>query len=148
MILPEVISQEQLIKQGYLFFERIETGFAECDFHMLTGSTQEVRRAVLQCIEESTWDHSCVDFYFSALTKEEKDLVGQALLPEQVEYLRNMQIQPGQIYFQLTPRLFDITFYLSITEILFSTYYFRRPTCTVWGNYGKKFPAFYSKKEK
>lgn len=32
---------------------------------------------------------------------------------------------------------------LSARELLFSTFYFTRPRCTVWGNYGLKYPVFY-----
>jgi hypothetical protein len=47
------------------------------------------------------------------------------------------------IYFKLTKESIPFITRLSTREILFSTIYFTKYPCTIWGNYNKSFPIFY-----
>ncbi len=86
------------------------------------------------------------DFYFGRLTGQEKEAVLSHLSDSSREYILALDAGPDDLYYQLDgpddPGL-AILADLSARELLFSTFYFTRPRCTVWGNYDLKYPVFY-----
>lgn len=136
------ITLESLKKMGAIWVERIEKGFAEHESLILEADEMELKQYLQERIRENGWEGSLVDFYYGRLKEEEQRIVREALTEAQVRYIEE-EVRGGEtIYFPLTEELFEITFHLSVNEILFSTFYFVKIPCTVWSNYGKKFVVF------
>lgn len=148
MTLPRVLTQENLKEEGCIFFEHIQEGFDRYAYELLTGTGELLRIKLLEMIWRNGWENSFVDFYYGKLNEKEQRIVRRVLNREQKDYLRAMKIGADDLYFNLTPELFGITFQLSVTETLFSTFYFSKYPCCVWANFEGKYPVFYRKGEK
>jgi len=136
------ISLEELKEKNCLYIESIDKGFNNLKHHFIEGNDNELEEFLLQKIDENGMGNTYVDFYYSRLNSEERNLVNSALSQDNIDYINKYMLEEDGIYFQMTPELFDITFKLSITEMLFSTFYFSKFPCTVWSNYNKKFIVF------
>ena len=148
MTLPQAISLDELKEEGCIYFAHIQEGFDRYAYKMLTGTGEYLRTKLLELIWRNGWENSFVDFYYGRLSEKERRIVRKVLKQEQRDYLLAMDIKEEELYFNLTPELFSITFQLSVTETLFSTFYFSKYPCCVWANFEGKYPVFYKKEEK
>jgi hypothetical protein len=126
------ISLEELKEKNCLYIESIDKGFNNLKHHLIEGNDNELEEFLLQKIDENGMGNN----------SEERNIVNSALSQDNIDYINKYMLEEDGIYFQMTPELFDITFKLSITEMLFSTFYFSKFPCTVWSNYNKKFIVF------
>lgn len=133
---------ETLLEKGAIWFERIEEGFNLYPYYLMEGSEDELYKKLKVLVEKNGYENSYVDFYYGRLTEDAKELVRNALTKEEVAYLDSLDLNHDTIYFPLNETLLEITAKLSVQEVLFSTYYFCKYPCTVWGNYNRKFPVF------
>ncbi|WP_024621858.1 hypothetical protein [Metaclostridioides mangenotii] len=136
------ISLEELKEKNCLYIERIDKGFNNLKHHFIEGNDNELKEYLLQKIDENGIENTYVDFYYSRLNFEERNRVYSDLSQDNKDFINKYMLEEDGIYFQMTPELFEITFKLSITEMLFSTFYFSKFPCTVWSNYNKKFIVF------
>ena len=141
-----VLTLEELKHKGCIYINRIEEGFGDYDFTILEGSPEELREYVESLIEENGWENAYADFYYGTLSAGEKEAVKAVLSKEQKDWIEAMDTLEKGIYFPLERELFEIIFFLSVTETLFSTFYFSKYPCTVWSSYDHKFVVFTKRK--
>lgn len=139
---PVPLTRDELINKGCICIENIEEGLREYDWEYLEGSRDDLHQYLWHKILENGMENSYLDFYYGSLKQEEKNRIQAVLKPEEKEYLEKLCLKEDQIYFSMTEELFELTFGLSETEALFSSFYFRNDPCTVWSNYGHKFVVF------
>ena len=140
------MTRKEMEEKGLLMVPDLNYGFNHYPYEIVRQSPAGFRRFLLDKIEANGWENSWVDFYYGELSPEEQDNVAALLETEQKEYIAGMEFYKGEVYFPLTPELFEITFLLSVREGLFSTFYFGKDPCTVWSNYSGQFVVFYRKK--
>lgn len=134
------------IDKELLIINRIEDGFADCEYFFLEGKDLDYRVFMLEVFALNGENNSYADFYYGRLNLEQKESLKQSLSKEELRFLDRIQYGDG-IYFPLTEDLMLFLLNITIKEILFSTFYFTKYPCTIWGNYNKKFPMFFLDKE-
>lgn len=139
----EKITLGQLINKGAIYFTRIEEGFADYSYQIIEGSEAELKKCLMDLIHENGRENSWVDFYYGRLKSEEKERILTSLTDDEKQLLEAANPSENDLYFALTEELFEITFRLSVTEMLFSTFYFTKTPCTVWSSFENKFVLFY-----
>lgn len=132
-----------MIQKGAIWFERIEEGLDSYPYYFIEGTEEELLKEIKDLVIKNGYDNSFVDFYYGKLSLEEKEIVQKVLTKDEIDYIYTLNFE-DTIYFPLDDKLLTITVKLSAREILFSTFYFCKTPCTVWGNYNKKFPVFYA----
>ena len=143
----EKITLGQLINKGAIYFARIEEGFADYSYQIIEGSEAELKAYLTDLIHENGWENSWVDFYYGRLKEDEKERVSAFLTDEEKQFLESVNLGKEDLYFALTEELFEVTFRLSVTEMLFSTFYFTKEPCTVWSSFEKKILRFSQHKQ-
>ena len=138
----------ELREKGALLPTGVQEGFELFESHILEGGEVNLRRFLETQIEENGWEESWVDFYYGKLTIEEKAKAESVLTAGQKAWLREQNIGPEDLYFGLDRDLFEITVRLSVTEMLFSTFYFTKKPCTVWCSMEGKAVVFTNKVDK
>ena len=132
-----------MLEKGAIWFERIEEGLDNYSYFYLEGTEEELLQEIKDLVIKNDYENSFVDFYYGRLSLDEKEIVQKALTKDEIDYIYTLNLEDN-IYFPLDEKLLTITVKLSAREILFSTFYFCKTPCTVWGNYNKKFPVFYT----
>ena len=132
-----------MLEKGAIWFERIEEGLDNYSYYYLEGTEEELLQEIKDLVIKNDYENSFVDFYYGRLSLDEKEIVQKALTKDEIDYIYTLNLEDN-IYFPLDEKLLTITVKLSAREILFSTFYFCKTPCTVWGNYNKKFPVFYT----
>lgn len=131
------------IKERILYIKDINNGFSTYPYEIVEGNKEYLYKIIERFIEINGYENTYVDFYYSKLTKESKEIINNNLVSEEKRYLVNMNIKEDEIYFNLNKELFNILFKLTTNEILFSTFYFTKYKCSIWGNYNLRFPIFF-----
>ncbi|MBS5786550.1 MAG: hypothetical protein KIC98_01465 [Clostridioides difficile] len=140
---PVSLDLQELKDRQCLYIDNINDGFEDYSFYYKEGSEKDLREFLLNKIAENTMENTYVDFYYSKLNAEEKKKVNSILTVEEINYLESITWENNDLFFKMNSTLFEITFKLSITDMLFSTFYFSKIPCTVWSNYNRKFVVFY-----
>lgn len=129
-----------------LLISNVQDGMESHNHEILCRTANEYLH-LLRKLALKSWETGCfADFYFGRLTDGEQAAVLSKLSENSREYILALDAGPDDLYYQLDgpddPGL-SLLADLSARELLFSTFYFTRPRCTVWGNYGLKYPVFY-----
>lgn len=140
------ISFEQFILSDCIFFERVEEGFEKYPYGIIEGTEEELFAMLTALYSENGEEHSFVDFYFHKLKQNQQQILFTVLNEEQISYIQEITKNANTVYYKLTKELLEITAILNAKEMLFCTYYFSKFPCTIWGNYGRKYPIFYKDK--
>lgn len=140
---PVSLDLQELKDRQCLYIDNINDGFEDYNFYYKEGSEKDLKEFLLNKIAENTMENTYVDFYYSKLNAEEKKKVNSILTVEEINYLESITWENNDLFFKMDSTLFEITFKLSITDMLFSTFYFSKIPCTVWSNYNRKFVVFY-----
>lgn len=146
------VSLETMQSHGALLIPNVTYGFQNYDNQILEKSAEEylqlLRQLTISC--ESAGFPAFADFYFANLTPEQQDNIRKHLCPWQQARIQELGLIAGDIYFQIEgaddPDL-ELLADLTARELLFSTFYFTKPVCTVWGNWELKYPVFYNTKK-
>lgn len=138
---------EEFQKICPLFIHNIQEGFSSYPNGMLEGSSNHIKSRLLQMIELNGEENCFTDCYFARLNIEEKKKIQAVLTDGEYHYLEGICLAQDKIYQSYHPVLFDILFKLTTTEMLFSTFYFTKYPCLIWGNYDGKYPVFCLKEE-
>lgn len=133
---------ETMKQKGAIWFERIEEGLDNYPYYYLEGDEERLLQELKELAIKNGYENSFVDFYYGKLSLDEKEIVQKVLTKDEIDYIYTLNLNDN-IYFRLDEKLLSITVKLSAREILFSTFYFCKYPCTVWGNYSNKFPVFY-----
>lgn len=90
-------------------------------------------------------DNSFVDFYYNFLKQEDKNKLENMLSENGKKFLVDFKSKNSTkgVYYKLPIDSIEFINKMNCKEILFSTIYFTKIPCTIWGNYNNKFPIFY-----
>ena len=127
------ISNKEFKEKVTIRFNSINDGFNNYNNKTIEGNEEAFISFLQEAFELNGEDNSYVDFYYNVLNDEDK------ILLEKFE----KNYHEKNIYFKLTKESIPFITRLSTREILFSTIYFTKYPCTIWGNYNKSFPIFY-----
>ena len=127
------ISNKEFKEKVTIRFNSINDGFNNYNNKTIEGTEVAFISFLQEAFELNGAENSYVDFYYNVLNDEDN------LTLENFE----KNYHEKNIYFKLTKESIPFITRLSTREILFSTIYFTKYPCTIWGNYNKSFPIFY-----
>lgn len=140
------VSRQQILDQGGIFIDRLPDGFDQYPSCILTNSEIGYQKLLLKMLELNGEDHSYFDFYFSQLEPHAKEGLGGELDSKMRGMLDQIDWEAG-IYFPLDPEVLAVVNHITAKAYLFSTFYFTKFPCVVWGNYDLRYPIFFGSKE-
>ena len=140
------ISLEEFKKKNIIYLDKIQDGFNKYPNVMLEGTEEYVNDAIRKLFKENGIDNSYADFYYGRLDQEAKNKVQDALNKEEIDFIESLQLNENEIFLRLNQKLLEILLKLTGNEVLFSSFYFAKYPCIVWGNYDKKYPIFFKDK--
>ena len=108
------------------------------------GDEEALETYICRLLEENGRENTYFDFYFGTLSQEEQSRAETVLSSEQVRFLHEYGLPDSRedVYFHFEESLFAIALRLSVTQMLFSTFYFPMHCKTVWSSYEGKFIVF------
>jgi hypothetical protein len=142
---------EGLKSAGGIYIKNIQDGFDSYDFEVVKMTLDDAYRKILSYYLINGYENSFVDFYYFKLKEEEKMKIETFLSGEELDYLKELQKEKftlDEIIFSIDPTLLNITVKLNYYQALFSTFYFTKEPCTLWGNYNQEYVIFKNKLQK
>ena len=140
------VPERVLKKKGALLFSEIEEGFSRYEHVILERTEPEYRHMLDVMLQINGREEAYCDFYYGRLSREEQRGFRRSLSEEQLAMLMNFYFQKDEVYYPLTRSMIQFLSDITAREVLFSTFYFTRYPCTVWGNYGLRYPVFFKDK--
>lgn len=134
---------KELGKKNIIYIKNIQDGFDKYPNIMLEGTEEQVNNAIRKLINLNGFENSYADFYYGRLDKEAENKVKAALNEEEIMAIESLELSAEDIFLRLNPKLLEILLKLTVKEVLFSSFYFVKYPCVVWGNYGKRYPVFF-----
>lgn len=134
---------EELKKQNVIYIENIHDGFNKYPNMMLEGTEDEINNTIRKLFNINCPENSYADFYYGRLDEESKNRVKAALNEKEITFIESLKLGKDDIFLYLNPELLEILLKLTINEVLFSSFYFAKYPCVVWGNYNKCYPMFF-----
>jgi len=136
------VSKEHILSLGGIYIEHIQEGFEWYHNEMLEGTEIELLDKIEEMYEQNGNEDSYVDFYYGKLSYEERNNLKGQLSTRALAILETYERLKEPVFLTLNMELLDLTAELNAKELLFSTYYFCRFPCTIWGNYNLSYPVF------
>lgn len=136
---------EELKCAGGIYFKNIQEGFDSYDYEVVKMTLDEAYRKILSYYLLNGYESSFVDFYYFRLEEDEKEKIETFLSRDELNYLKELQKvrnSSDEIIFSIDPTLLNITVKLNYYQALFSTFYFTKDPCTLWGNYNREYVIF------
>jgi hypothetical protein len=136
---------EELKCAGGIYFKNIQEGFDSYDYEVVKMTLDEAYRKILSYYLLNGYESSFVDFYYFRLKEDEKEKIETFLSRDELNYLKELQKERKSmdgIIFSIDPTLLNITVKLNYYQALFSTFYFTKDPCTLWGNYNQEYVIF------
>ena len=140
------IREEDLTDRSAILIKNVEEGFADYEYLILQGEEEAFAKFLSQVMVLNGIADSYADFYYARLDEKQKEHFQNALSEENLSFLISGTWSEG-IYYPLDGKLLHFLLEITAQELLFSTFYFTGYACTVWGNYGLRFPAFFKDNE-
>ena len=137
------INLKELKKQDIIYIDKVQDGFNKYPNMILEGTEDEVNKGIRDIVKENGLENSYADFYYGRLDEEAKNNVRAALDEKEIALIESLKLEENEIFLRLNPELLEILLKLTAKEVLFSSFYFSKYPCTVWGNYGRKYPIFF-----
>lgn len=141
-----MLTIDQLKAAGAIYFDHIQSGFEHYDYKVVRWSIEDAIEHIRQLWLLNGPENSFADFYYYRLEKEAKNKVNSVLNPQELEYLNSISCSWEEIIFPLNETLLNIIVKLNDSEMLFSSLYFIKEHCTLWGNYHGEYVIFQRKK--
>jgi len=149
----EPVSEKVFKEQVTIRFKNINEGFDRFESFILKSASgqsgdkdeQKFIEFIDRVFQLNGQENSYIDFYLSKLDKKAKENLFTSLNEDDKAILKRHinEIEDETIYFRLQRELIPFITRLCIREILFSTFYFTKFPCTIWGNYNMRFPIFF-----
>lgn len=156
-LLFEVIDEKEFSDKVNIKFDNILEGFDSYYNGNLQGNLDISKKVVEEkflsfferLLKINGEENSFIDFYYQKLSEEDKSRLKELLSEndEKVLKLAEEELKGEGIYFRLSKEILPFILRLSTREVLFSTFYFTKIPCTIWGNYNMKFPCFFNNYE-
>ena len=143
----KIVDLEQIKKENAVYIENIQDGFNNYLNIILEGSEEEVNNAIRQLFKYNGIDSSYADFYYGRLDQDAKNKVRSALDEKEILLIESLHLSSNDIFVRLDNELLEILLKLTASEVLFSSFYFTKHPCTVWGNYDRKYPVFFENQD-
>lgn len=128
-------------KQAILI-DQVLDGFRAYPHVLVQGKAASLQQFLFACLEFNGEEQSFADCYYGQLKKSEQQRFVEGLSDMEKGILSRFAWEEGAVFYPLTkenlPLLSDIT----ARGWLFSTFYFTRYPCTIWGNYDGVYPIF------
>lgn len=137
------INLEELKKQNSIYLDNIMDGFNKYPNTTIEGTEEVVNNTIRKLVQANGLENSYGDFYYGRIDEEAKIRVKASLSEDEIVLIDSLNLTKDDLFIRLTPRLLEILLKLTAKEILFSTFYFTKYPCLVWGNYGMKYPVFF-----
>lgn len=147
MLIP--IKECEFKEKVAIKFNNINEGFNKYNNSVIEGTEEAFIQFIKSAYELNGQDYSYVDFYYNVLNEEDKSTLKKLVSAEDRKALEDFEKQYNEknIYYKLTEESIPIITRLCTKEVLFSTFYFIKYPCTIWGNYNNSFPIFYNTQE-
>ncbi|MBX9183590.1 MULTISPECIES: hypothetical protein [Clostridium] len=137
-------------KEVEIKFNNITEGFNRYKNKTISAINEEnFERGMICFLQEAVklngLNSSYVDFYYNSLSEEDKVKLVEMVSVDDRKFIESFKEKntTGGIYYYLTLDSVPFISRLNSNEILFSSIYFTKEECTIWGNYNKRFPIFY-----
>ena len=144
------IEENNFKRQVEIKFNNISDGFNRYKNKTISAINEEdFEKGMICFLEEAVslngLNSSYVDFYYNILSEEDRDKLEKMLSGDDRKFMQEFKDKStgAGIYYYLSLDSIPFISRLNSREILFSTIYFTKEECTIWGNYNKKFPIFY-----
>jgi hypothetical protein len=134
---------EEFKKLNSIYLDNILDGFNNYPNTTIEGTEEEVNNAIKLLVDANGFENSYGDFYYGRIDEEAKNKVKASLKAEEIALIESLELGKEDIFLRLTPELLEVLLKLTSKEILFSSFYFTKYPCLVWGNYGMKYPVFF-----
>ncbi|HEX3075419.1 MAG TPA: MmcQ/YjbR family DNA-binding protein [Lachnospiraceae bacterium] len=138
------IDRKALIAKGAIVLDNIEIGFENYKHEILEGTSEQLLDWIKELRDKNGLEDSYVDLYYGSLLPEEQERVRSNLSEEGLRILNRYAPWREVLILPLDDELLRLTEELNTKEALFSTYYFCKYPCSVWGNYERKYPRFWN----
>lgn len=141
----------ELKGKGALYVENIQQGFEDCAYEVLSFGNEEAKDLFLELRRKNGEENSFLDFYYFALSREEKERIDCLLNQDEIQYLKEYEKSrltgdtKEDIIFPMEDMLLEIAVKLNEKSALFSTMYFLKEKSTWWGNYERNYVKFWEK---
>ncbi|MHC1685908.1 MAG: hypothetical protein AB6733_23760 [Clostridiaceae bacterium] len=143
MDLEMKISLEEFKNKNVIHLDNIQDGFDKYPNLILEGTEEYVNKAIRKLVFENGFENSFADFYYGRLEEDSKSKVKAVLNENEVNLIESLNLSGEDIFFRLNSELLEVLLKLTASEILFSSFYFAKYPCLVWGNYERKYPVFF-----
>lgn len=140
------INKADFMNKEPIYFDNIQCGFDKYHSMTLYGSELCYKKFLKKVLDLNGNNHAYVDFYYGRLKEIEKENLQSCLTQDDLQVLNIIDYDNG-IYFPLTEEILPFLMKITAQEMLFSTFYFTKIPCTLWGNYELKFPIFFKDTE-
>ena len=131
------------IKKNIIYIKNIQEGFNKYPNTIIEGTEEDVNNVIRRLINKNGIENSYADFYYGKLDQEEKNRVRAVLNEKEIMLVESLNLSAKDIFIRLNAELVEILLKLTASEILFSSFYFTKYPCLVWGNYGHRYPIFF-----
>lgn len=153
--LLQPVEEKEFQKQVTIRFENINHGFNKYHNSILSSKVsinpeENFINFIYKAYELNGEGNSYFDFYLCKLDVEAKTSLLNLLNEEDKLVLQRCLKEIDEnglfknIYFRLNKDILSFITRLCTRESLFSTFYFAKLPCTIWGNYNMRFPIFFS----
>lgn len=138
------MKKEDLLRAGCMVPDTLQEAMRSGRQEMAEGDEEALETYICRLLEENGRENTYFDFYFGTLSQEEQSRAETVLSSEQVRFLHAYGLPDSRedVYFPFEESLFAIALRLSVTQMLFSTFYFPMHCKTVWSSYEGKFIVF------
>jgi predicted DNA-binding protein (MmcQ/YjbR family) len=143
-----ITSKENIISLGGLYIENIQDGFDQYTCNMLEGTQEEIYQKIYELREKNSINSSYVDFYYGKLSLEERNNLRLGISDKSFSILNMYEYLKEPVFLPLDNDILVLTAELNAKELLFTSYYFCKFPCTVWGNYNLSYPVFMKRNDK
>lgn len=139
------ISEQEFLQKNLLHISNIEEGFEKYEYAILSGTEKAYQEFIECAVSMNGEQNSYFDFYYARLKEEERSRFRECLTEEEQDNLNTLETAKF-IYYPLKGDWIPLLSKVTAKEKLFSTFYFEKYPCTLWGNYGLRYPVFFKDK--
>ncbi len=137
---------DEFKKYNFLYIKNILEGIENFKHICFKGNYESYNLFIKSLIRDNK--NGFFDFYFSNLEKNEKEVFYTS--NNYVNIIKRFKFNKDKLYFNIDDvdeEIVDFITEISYKGILFSTFYFKNPSMTLWTNYNNQFILFFESDE-